>query len=322
MSLEPVRNGAGAAVSNWSLAAHSSLRRAHLVDRLATIVMWLAAVSLAVVLFGIVGLILFVGLPVLSLSFLFTSGDFMNPGIGPQIWVTVYTLALTLLMAAPIGIAAAVYLSEFASDNWFTATIRFSTEALASVPSIVFGIFGSIVFLTMLHLGYSVVSGSLTLALLNLPLMVRVSEDAIRRVPQAYREASYALAANRWETISKIVIPAALPGLFTAVVLTAGRIIGETAPLILTMGTTISPNAYYSLNPFSTGETLAVHIWVIKIIGMPGVPNAEAVANGSAATLLLIVLFTNVLAAFFTGRLQQRLSGRAAPARAGGVKQA
>ncbi len=297
-----------------------SLRRAMVADRFATGLMWVAGLLLVGVLFAVVLSILIAGLPVLNLQFLLTPGTFDQPGIGPQIWVSLYTLVLTLLFVVPIGTGASIYLAEYARPSRFTNMIRFSTESLASVPSIVYGVFGAIVFLTQMHLGYSILAGSLTLAVLNLPLMVRVAENAIGSVPAAYREGSLALAASKWETIRKVVLPSAMPGLLTAIVLTAGRILGETAPLILTMGTTISPNAYYSLNPLATGETLSVHIWVIKIVGVPGLPHAQEAANGSAAVMLLIVLVINVLVAVLNGRLQRRLMGGTPPQRAGGSK--
>lgn len=297
-----------------------SLQSAMLVDHFVTGLMWVAAVFLVLVLFGVILSILVAGIPVLSPRFLFTAGNFDEPGIGPQIWDSLYVLLLTLLIVVPTGAAAAVYLSEYAKPNRVTNLIRFATESLASVPSIVYGVFGAIVFLTQMKLGYSVLAGSLTLALLNLPLMVRVAEDAIRSVPAAYREGSLALAASKWETIRKVVLPSALPGLLTAVVLTAGRILGETAPLILTMGTTISPNAYFSLDPRATGETLAVHIWVIKIVGVPGMPRAQEAANGSAAVMMAIVLIINILVALFNSRLQKRLMGGAPPPCAGDSK--
>ncbi len=302
--------------------ATRSLVRARMVDVFATGVMWACAFLLVAVLFGVIVALLAAGAPMFNLKFLFTAGDFNQPGIGPQIWVSLYTLVLTLLVVVPIGTGAAIYLAEYAQPNRLTSIIRFSTESLASVPSIVYGVFGSIVFLTTLRFGYSILSGALTLGLLNLPLMVRVAEDAIRAVPNSYREGSLALAASKWETIRKVVLPSAAPGLLTAIVLTAGRILGETAPLILTMGTNISPNAYYSLNPFTTGETLAVHIWVIKIVGVPGMPNAQAAANGSAAVMLLIVLIINVLVAYFNGRLERKLRGAAPPPRAGAPAEA
>lgn len=297
-------------------------RRANIVDRVATALMLLAALLLVVVLFGVIMIILASGLPAINWSFLTTSGSFSQEGggIGPQIFVSVYMLVLTLLITTPLGVGAAIYLAEYAKPGRLTNVIRFSIESLSSVPSIVFGVFGAVVFLTVMNLGFSILSGALTLTLLNLPLMTRIAEDSIRAVPESYREASLALAGTRWETIRKAVLPSAVPGIVTAMVLTGGRIIGETAPLILTTGTTISPNAQYSLDPFQSGETLAVHVWVLKIIGVPGLKDAQQVANGSAATLLLIVLIVNIGAAFFTSRLQQRLKGAAATPRAGGRK--
>ena len=322
MSVEMMEDSTGQLVSVTFRRPLSGLRRAKLIDRLATAIMATAALFLVVVLFGVIFFLLYEGLPAISWQFLTSGGTLTQAGagIGPQIFVSIYTLFLALLFTTPLGIGAAIYLAEYAAPNRITNIIRFSTEALASVPSIVFGVFGAIVFLTMLNLGYSVLSGALTLALLNLPLMVRVAEDSIRSVPDAYREASLALAGTQWETIRKVVLPTALPGILTGVVLTAGRIIGETAPLILTMGTTISPNAQYSLNPLQTGETLAVHIWVLKIVGVPGLENSQQVANGTAAVLLLIVLAVNIGTAYFNSRLQKRLKGSAPPPRAGGFK--
>jgi phosphate transport system permease protein len=286
-------------------------RRARLIDQMMTGLLALTALFLALVLFAVIVIILRAGLPALSWAFLTSASSLTDPGggIGPQIFVSLYVLVLALLIVTPISLGAAIYLAEYARPGPLTNAIRFSTEALASVPSVVFGVFGAIVFLTMMGLGFSVLSGALTLALLNLPLMVRISEDAIRTVPVAYREASLALGASRWETIRKVVLPSALPGIITALVLTGGRIIGETAPLILTTGTTISPNARYSLNPFQTGETLAVHIWVLKIVGVPGLQDAQQVADGAAAVLLLIVLGINLVMAAVTTRLTRKLSG-------------
>lgn len=304
------------------LASPAARRRAKLVDLIATGAMTAAALLLVVVLFGVIFILLRAGLPALSWAFLTSAGTFgeAGSGIGPQIFVSLYVLVLSLLFTTPLGVGAAVYLSEYARPGRLTNAIRFSTEALASVPSVVFGVFGAIVFLTTLKLGFSILSGALTLTLLNLPLMVRIAEDALRTVPESYREASLALGGTQWETIRKAVLPSAMPGIVTGMVLTGGRIIGETAPLILTTGTTISSNARYSFNPLQTGETLAVHVWVLKIVGVPGLADAQKVANGAAATLLLIVLLANIGAAYFTSRMQRRLRGVTASLRAGGRK--
>jgi phosphate transport system permease protein len=289
----------------------SAQRREKMVDRIATGVMILMVALLVVVLVLVVGSILIQGVPQLSWQFITTSSSLTQPGggVGPQLWCTLYLMVLSLLITIPIGIGAAIYLEEFARPSPFTESVSFSVEALSSVPSIVFGTFGAAIFLAQMGFGYSILSGALTLALLNVPLVVRVGQEALRSVPREYREASQALAAQPLETIRKLVLPTALPGIITAVVLTAGRVIGETAPLILTMGTSISPNAQYSLNPLSTGETLAVHIWVLKVAGVPGLKDADAVANGSAALLLIIVLGLSLSATFMTIRLNQRLRG-------------
>ena len=297
------------------------MQRAKLADRVATGVMWLAAAFLALVLISVVLFLLIQGLPAINWAFITTAGTLASEGgIGPQIWVTVYMLLLSLLFTTPIGVGAAIYLAEYAKPGRVTDAIRFSNEALASVPSVVFGVFGAVAFFLIPNLSFSILAGALTLTLLNLPLMVRIAEDSFRAVPESYREASLALGGTQWETVRRAIFPTALPGIITAIVLTSGRIIGETAPLILTTGTTISPNAYYSLNPLNTGETLAVHIWVLKVVGVPGLQNAQAAAAGTAAVLLLIVLAINIGTAVFTERLRRRLSGASGPPRAGGRK--
>lgn len=294
-----------------SEARTAAQQRAKLYDRIGTGVLFAAVGILVALLVVIIGRILILGVPQLSWQFLTTASSLTQPGggIGPQLWCTMYLLVLTLLFTVPLGVGAAIYLEEFARPNRFTNAVRFSVEALSTVPSVVFGTFGAAVFLVTFGFGFSVIAGALTLTILNLPLMVRVSQEAIRSVPKAYREASQALAAKPWETLRKLVIPTALPGIITAIVLTAGRVIGETAPLILTMGTSISPNAQFSLNPFLPGETLAVRIWVLKIIGVPGLRDAEAVANGAAALLIIIVLILSLASALLTRNLNQRLRG-------------
>lgn len=296
-----------------TFSSRARYRRHKRQDQLATAIMWGAAFFLVAVLFVVIFTLLYNGLPALSWAFLTTSSSLTEAGagIGPQLWVSLYVLVLTLLFTAPLGIGAAIYLAEYAAPGPLTAVIHFCTEALASVPSIVFGVFGSIVFLTLMGLGFSVLSGALTLTILNLPLLVRVAEDAIRSVPKSYREGSLALGATKWETIRKVVLPTALPGIFTAIVLTGGRIVGETAPLILTTGATISPNAEYSLDPMATGATLAVHIWVLKIVGIPGLADAQQVADGTAAVLLLLMLFINLVTTFLSNRIRRRLKGAA-----------
>ncbi|MEG1346203.1 MAG: phosphate ABC transporter permease PstA, partial [Acidaminococcaceae bacterium] len=145
-----------------------------------------------------------------------------------------------LISSGLVALGAAIYLAEYARDNRLTRLIRLCTESLATVPSIVLGLFGMIVFVDFWGLGFSILGGSLALALLNLPLLVRVTEDALRAVPATYREASLALGATKWQTIRRVVLPEALPGIITGVMLTCGRALGESAILIFTAGTTVS----------------------------------------------------------------------------------
>ena len=168
--------------------------------------------------------------------------------------------------------------------------IRLSTESLAAVPSIVLGLFGMIVFVNFMGLGFSIIGGALTLVLLNLPLLVRVTEEALRGVPQDYREASLALGATKLETILRVVLPSALPGIFTGITLTAGRALGETAILIFTAGTTVS-RYMGDTDLLAGGETLAVHLWYLLSTGL--VPDRDAIANGIGAVLILMILFFN-----------------------------
>lgn len=288
-----------------------SLNRARLVDKIMTGAMWAAALLLAVVLIGIIVILLIAGLPTLNWEFLTTSASYSTAGgIGPILWVTFYTLILSLILTVPVGIAAAIFMNEYAKPGRFMSIVRFSNESLSSIPSIVYGIFGSILFVRILGAGLSVIAGVLTLSVLNLPLAVRLAEDALKGVPDEFREGSEALGASKWETVRKVILPTALPGFVTMVVLTAGRVIGESAPVLMTMGTTISPNAEYSLNPLNTGTTLAVHIWVLKVVGIPGLENVNGIAAASAVVLLLAVLYFNLVASVFIDRSRRRLEGR------------
>ena len=200
-----------------------------------------------------------------------------------------------------IAIGAAIYLSEYAKDTALTRFIRLSTESLATVPSIVLGLFGMIVFVDFLGMGFSILGGALSLSLLNLPLLVRVTEEALQTVPQTYREASLALGATKWQTIRKVVLPEAMSGIITGIMLASGRAIGESAILIFTAGTTVSRHMA-DFDVFAGGETLAVHLWYVMGIGL--VPDRVAIANGIGALLILVVLFINLIFIFAQRKLK------------------
>ena len=214
----------------------------------------------------------------------------------PPIISTLYIVAIGLGIAAPIGIGAAIYLNEYAKQGRFVRGIRFATESLAAVPSILFGLFGMMFFLTTLKLGFSVLSGSLTISMMVLPTIVKTTEEALKTVPVSYREGSLALGASKFLTIAKVVLPSALPGILTGIVLGTGRIVGETAALLLTAGTMYQMPG----SPMASARSLSVHLY---ILAKEGISFAEA--YGTALILLLIILILNLCTYFIGGKLNK-----------------
>lgn len=276
-------------------------------DKLATAMLWLAGAMILGILVVFLAYMLYKGLPVLSWHFITGKPSDIQAGggVGPQLFNSFYILVLSMLFSIPVAIGAGIYLAEYAKNNWLTNMIRLSTESLATVPSIVLGLFGMIIFVNMLGMGFSIIGGALTLMLLNLPVLVRVTEESIRTVPQGFREASLALGATKWQTIWRVVLPNALPGIITGVTLTAGRAMGETAILIFTAGTTVSRHLP-DFDVTAAGETLAVHMWYVMAIGL--VPDRLDIANGIGALLIITILLFNLM---FTvpGKILQRRMG-------------
>jgi len=214
----------------------------------------------------------------------------------PPIIATLYMIVIGLGIAAPLGIGAAIYLNEYAKQGRFVRSIRFATESLAAVPSILFGLFGMMFFLTTLKLGFSILSGALTISMMVLPTMVKTTEEALKTVPVSYREGSLALGASKFATIAKVVLPSALPGILTGVVLGTGRIVGETAAIYLTAGTMFK----LPTSPMDTGRTLAVHLY---LLAKEGISFAEA--YGTALVLLIVILFLNLCTYYIGGKLNK-----------------
>ncbi len=283
---------------------------ARTIDKLTTMVMWLAAIVILGILVAFLSFILYKGIPVLSWSFIFGKPSEIQAGggVGPQLFNSFYILILSLLFSIPVAVGAGVYLAEYAGNNRLTDIIRLSTESLATVPSIVLGLFGMIIFVNMLGMGFSIIGGALTLMLLNLPVLVRVTEDAVKTVPAHYREASLALGATKWQTIWRVVLPSALPGIITGITLTAGRALGETAILIFTAGTTVSRHMP-DFDVTAAGETLAVHLWYVMAVGL--VPDRIEIANGIGALLVLTILLLNLIVTI-PGKLLERKMGTSA----------
>lgn len=285
-----------------------SLRGVRLSDRIATLAMWAAGIVILGILVAFLSYMLVQGLPALSYHFItgMPSDIRAGGGVGPQFFNSFYILGLSMLFAIPIAVGAGIYLAEYAGNNRLTDLIRLSTESLATVPSIVLGLFGMIIFVNTLGLGFSIIGGALTLMLLNIPVLVRVTEEAIRTVPDQYREASLALGATKWQTIWRVILPNALPGIITGITLTAGRAMGETAILIFTAGTTVSRTVPdFSLT--AAGETLAVHMWYVMAVGL--VPDRLDIANGIGALLIITILIFNLMFTIPAKMWQRKMTG-------------
>lgn len=244
--------------------------------------------TIAILIFIII-FVLQKGLPILSFDFLFTNPSDMgrSGGILPILIGTILLPVVAIIIAAPLGIGTAIYLVEFTNESRVTRLIRFGTDCLAGVPSIIFGLFGFIFFVTILGMGWSIMSGGLSLAFMILPTIIRTAEEAIRSVPKSYREVSYSLGASRWQTVRKVIIPNALPGIVTGVVLGIGRSIEETAVVIFTAGSSL----LIPTSLFDSTRTMAVHFYILAREGL-----SMENAYGTAAALIIAVLIVNLSA--------------------------
>ncbi len=247
---------------------------------------WIAGMTTIAFLIIIVGYVFVNGIGSISWEFLTTNpmgGLKGEGGILSAIAGTVYLIILTLIIALPMGIGAAIYLAEYSSNNLFTRIVRFGVESLAGIPSIVFGLFGFALFVIALGFNFSILSGSMTLACLCLPVIIRTCEEAIKTVPVTLREASLSLGATRWQTITNVVLPAAIPGIVTSIILTVGRVVEETACLYVTMGG--SSNMPTSI--WSNARTLSLHLYYLA---METTAINKALATGVILITIIIIL--------------------------------
>jgi phosphate transport system permease protein len=264
-------------------------------------VLWTLTVITVAVLFTIIVFILRKGLPALSWDFL--TKNPVDMGKAGGIFSTVVgTIVLTIgaiLIATPLGIGTAIFLTEYTWEGPVTRVIRFGAECLAGIPSIIFGLFGFILFVTKLGFGWSILSGSLTLAFMILPTIIRTSEEAIKSVPPVYRTVSFSLGSTKWQTVTRVVLPSALPGIMTGVILSVGRSIGETAAVIFTAGSALR----LPTSIFSSSRTMSVHFYILAREGI-SMPNAY----GTAAILIIAILGINVLTYYLMNRFIKRYS--------------
>jgi len=256
---------------------------------LAVTVLGAATLLTLVILVFVIVFVLGKGLPGVSWEFLLSHPKDMGKagGIFPTLVGTFLLPLLAIAIALPLGLGTAVYLAEYTQETRFTRTLRFGTDCLAGIPSIIFGLFGFIFFVIKLKMGWCLLSGALTLAIMVLPTILRTSEEALRSVPNAYREVSFSLGATRWETVLKVVLPNALPGIVTGVILSIGRSIGETAAVIFTAGSSLR----MPMTAFDSVRTMSVHFY---ILAREGISNENAYAT--AAVLIMTVLLVNLVA--------------------------
>jgi phosphate transport system permease protein len=274
------------------------------------------ALALAFILLVVVVLVftVFQGRTELARAAFYTSPpstDRVGSGAGPQIFNTFYLLFLTLILTVPTGLAAGIYFAEYAGTGRVVNAVRRATETLATLPSIVVGLFGYALFVQATGSHPSRLAAALALTVIALPYAVRISEDALRSLPMTLRESSLALGATRWQTITRVQLPAALPQLVTGMILIAGRCFGEAAAVLFT-GTVGTPtdHANFSLNPFLPGDTLAVNLYVFRSQVDPAqVTDAATYADGVAALLIMLVLVFNIGARYAARRAVRRLQG-------------
>jgi phosphate transport system permease protein len=254
----------------------------------AKILIWIAALSTIAVMTLILIQILGEGLPILHFRFFSDSPKNMGRE-GGILSIIIGTVAITnvaLLIAMPLGVGTAIFLREYTRESRLSRIIRFGTDCLAGVPSIIFGLFGFVFFVIYLNMGWSILSGGLTLAAMILPTIISTAEEAIMTIPYSYREVSYSLGGTKWQTVTRAILPSALPGIFTGVILGVGRSIGETAAVILTAGSSL----LMPTSLFSPIRTMSVHFYILAREGI-----SMEMAYGTGAALILVVLLINTV---------------------------
>lgn len=271
-------------------------------DTIMKYVFWGLGLLTLLILIVILGYILINGLPHISWEFLTTSPkDFgAEGGILPMIVSTIYVTFFAVLIATPIGVGSAIYLYEYAGEGKFVKAIRFCSESLASLPSIIFGLFGLAFFVEFLNLGWCILSASLTLAIMAMPTIMRTAENALEAVPPNYREGSLGMGATRWQTIENVILPAAIPGIITGVILGMARAIEETAAIMYTVGSSTA----IPITIFDPARPLPLHLYMLATEGI-SIPNTFATATVLIVIILAITISTNYL----VDRYQKKMMG-------------
>ena len=270
-------------------------------DKLITAGFWLSGLIIVAILAGIIGYVVIKGISSISLDFILQppSKAGRAGGISTTIVGTLYLTLMSLLIAVPIGVGSSIYLEEYAhSRSKFARLVNLTAETLAGIPSIVFGLFGFVFFVIYLGLGWSILSGGLTLAIMILPTITRTAQEAILSVSREYRENSLALGASKWQTIRKVVLPSALPGIVTGIILSIGRAVGETAAIILTAGSSLG----MPITPLDPARTMSVHLYIMAMEGI-----SMERAFGTAFLIVVLIIIINYLANLSLNRLTRAM---------------
>lgn len=261
------------------------------------ITVWLAAGVNILSLVSLIGYILAQGIPYLGWELFALEYTTQNVSLFPALVDTILMVVVALSLAAPIGIGAAIYFVEYAKKgNKFVSIMDMTTDTLAGIPSVVYGLFGLLFFVIYLQMGYSLLAGACTVAIMILPVIIRTTEEALQAVPISYREGSYALGANKLRTVLVVVLPAAVPGILAGIILSIGRIMGETAALVYTAGTV----AQLPEDLFSSGRSLAVHLYVLASEGL-----FMEQAFATAVVLVIITVIINGASTWMAGKLMR-----------------
>lgn len=263
---------------------------ASLKERFIIALFWLSGLIIVGILLSIIGYVIIKGISAVNLDFILQAPRHAGAegGISTSILGTIYLTILALLIAVPIGVGAAIYLEEYAhSRSKFAYFVNLTAETLAGIPSIIFGLFGFVFLVIFLQLGWSILSGGITLAIMILPTITRTAQEAILTLPREYRENSLALGASKWQTIQKVILPFALPGIVTGIILSIGRAIGETAALILTAGSSLG----MPVSVFDPARTMSVHLYMLAMEGI-----SMERAFGTAFLIVLFIMVINYLA--------------------------
>ena len=275
------------------------LKKRKILDGLLYAIMALVTVGIVVVLLYILFYILKSQSGFLNFSFITGSEN----GILPMIVTTLYVVLVSIAVALPVGISGAIFLNEYSGNSGLIRILRLAIETLAGIPSIIYGLFGLLVFCRLAGFGQSIIAGALTLSIMILPVIIRTTEESLKAIPDTFREGSLALGATKFQTIVHIALPSALPGIITSVILAIGRVVGESAPVLLTVG--LTRNMPRTI--FESGRTLTIHLYYLT--GEAVRPEDFGMAFATAAVLMILVLIINTITKIITGGFRKKLEG-------------